>query len=127
MIINARVKLLAMLLVTATIVDIPVWILSNILKNSSVIWILLIVSYLLVTIIASIFGGYLLTRNLSFFKPTNLGVEMAILSFSLLIIVNIILGFESWMDGITIIGFVTGFVTGARLTEIRRRLENKAI
>jgi hypothetical protein len=123
--INARIKLLAMLLVTAIIVDIPVWILSSIFNNFSDIWFLIIILYLLVAIIVSISGGYLLTRNLSFFKPTKLGIEMAILSYSLLIIVNIFLGFESWMDGIIIIGFIVGFITGARITEIGRRLENK--
>ena len=122
-----RVKLLAMLFVSAVIADIPLWILSNIVTRWGSLdnWLLIGFLYFIISILSSAFSGFVLTSRLRSFKTTRLGFDMTLLTFNIYLILNVLLGYDIWIDGVTLVGFIIGFAIGARTTEIRRRIDSK--
>lgn len=122
-----RIKLFVFYVEIAFIANIPVWILSYIndsLGNASEIWYMIASFYLFTSVIGGAYGGYILCSRLNTFNLFNIVVQMGALSYSILTIVNILIGFETWMDGIAIPGFLAGYAIGSRIIELRR-LEKK--
>jgi len=98
-----------------------VWVASAFLpQNLGEWWVSTVTFYLILSVLGGALGGYLVARRTLKFTPLRLGVVAGALSYAILAVVNTILGVESIVDSVTLIGFTAGFAIGARVIELRR-------
>jgi peptidoglycan/LPS O-acetylase OafA/YrhL len=88
--------------------------------NNTDTWISLITAYFIISVIGGVLGGYLVARKTKTFAPLRLAVVLGAISYAILAVINSIRGVEPWVDSSALIGFITGFAIGSRVTELNR-------